>query len=77
MNNQNKTRLRRLLQGPLVYLLLLAVIVFVVQSLSGDSPVNPVTLSYSTLLEWVESDLLVDSNAGGDPSKTIDSVIIQ
>ena len=60
MDNQNKTRLRRLLQGPLVYLLLLAVIVFVVQSLGGDSPVNPVTLSYSTLLEWVESDLLVD-----------------
>ena len=77
MDNQNKTRLRRLLQGPLVYLLLLAVIVFVVQSLGGDSPVNPVTLSYSTLLEWVESDLLVDSNKGGDPSKTIDSVIIQ
>ena len=51
MDNQNKTRLRRLLQGPLVYLLLLAVIVFVVQSLGGDSPVNPVTLSYSTLLE--------------------------
>ena len=46
-----------MLQGPLMYLLLLAVILGVVWMLGSDSPTPSVTLSYSDFLEWVQADL--------------------
>ena len=52
---------KRLLQGPLMYLLLLAVILSVVWMLGSGSPVESVTLSYSDFLEWVQADLRADS----------------
>ena len=51
----NKKPLRKILQGPLMYLLLLAVILLMVQMLSMGSRQMTQTLSYSTLLEWVLS----------------------
>jgi hypothetical protein len=48
---------RSLLQGPLMYLLLLAVIFGVVTMMGGDTPVQSVNLNYSEFLEWVEADL--------------------
>ncbi len=53
----NKKPIRKTLQGPLMYLLILAVILLMVHMLSeGSQPVTE-TISYSTLLEWVEADL--------------------
>ena len=48
---------KKILQGPLMYLLLLAVILGVVWMLGSGSPVPSVSLSYSEFLEWVETDL--------------------
>ena len=48
---------RNLLQGPLMYLLLLAVILSVVWMLGTGTPTTATTLSYSEFLEWVEADL--------------------
>ena len=65
-------------QGPLIYLLMFAIIVFFVQSMGTETPVTYETLDYSTLLQWVESDLRVDEGLeGGDASMTIRDVIIQ
>ena len=71
MNNKNT---RRIWQGPLIYLLVFAIILLVVQMLGSDvaNTSNAVTLSYSELLEWVEADLKGDASA-----KTIEAVIIQ
>ena len=53
----NKKPLRKVLQGPLMYLLLLAVIMLVVHMLTDGTGAQPKSISYSTLLEWVEADL--------------------
>ena len=53
----NKKPLRKVLQGPLMYLLLLAVILLVVHMLTDGTGSQPKSISYSTLLEWVEADL--------------------
>ena len=53
----NKKPLRKVLQGPLMYLLLLAVILLMVHVLSDGAQPTVKTISYSTLLEWVEADL--------------------
>ena len=63
-----------------MYLLLLAVILLVVQMLGSSSPVTPQTLSYTSLLEWVEADLRNDigeSVTDAQRAMTIDRVIIQ
>lgn len=77
MEAKNKQTMRRFLQGPLLYLALLAIILAIVQSLVNTSPVKPKTLSYSSLLEWIESDAGSDLGKSGDPEKTIDGLIIQ
>ena len=71
---------KRLLQGPLMYLLLLAVILSVVWMLGSGSPVESVTLSYSDFLEWVQAVLRADSGeklTGKQANMTIDRIIIQ
>ena len=75
-----KSTLRRFLQGPLMYVLLLAAILLVVQDLSSGSPVEPKTLSYSALLEWVEADLRIDLGEAlpeAQQGMTIDKIVIQ
>ena len=75
-----KSTLRRFLQGPLMYVLLLAAILLVVQELSSGSPVEPKTLSYSALLEWVEADLRIDLGEAlpeAQQGMTIDKIVIQ
>ena len=52
-----KQPMRRLLQGPLMYLLLLAVILLVVHMLTDGTTAQPKSISYTKLLEWVEADL--------------------
>ena len=64
MNNNKKNRL---LHGPLLYLMLLAAILAVVWMLDSDSPATYQDLSYSELLDWVETDLRTDN--GETPSK--------
>ncbi|MCQ2437856.1 MAG: ATP-dependent zinc metalloprotease FtsH [Clostridia bacterium] len=56
---------------------MLAIILFMVYSLSSPVDRQGVTLSYSELLEWVENDLNADRGLTADASKTIDSIIIQ
>ena len=46
-----KQPLRRIFQGPLVYLLLIAIIILTVNMLGSSSPVESRTLSYTELLE--------------------------
>ena len=53
----NKRPNRKALQGPLMYLLILAVILLMVHMLSEGSQPTPESISYSALLEWVEADL--------------------
>ena len=63
-----------------MYLLVLAVVMLMVQALGTASPVNSKTLSYTTLLEWVEADLrgeLGESLTEEQQAMTIDRVIIQ
>ena len=77
MNNNKKSRL---LHGPLLYLLLLAAILAVVWMLDSDSPASYQNLSYSELLDWVETDLRTDNGetpSKEDAGKTIQSVVIQ
>ena len=76
----NKKPIRKTLQGPLMYLLILAVILLMVHMLSeGSQPVTE-TISYSTLLEWVEADLR-QSQGEKVPAnlkdKTLAKVVIQ
>ena len=71
---------KKMLQGPLMYLLLLAVILVVVWMLGSGTPVKSVTLSYSEFLEWVQADLRADSGEklkGEQASMTIDRVVVQ
>ncbi len=77
MNNNKKNRL---LHGPLLYLLLLAAILVVVWMLDSDSPATYQDLSYSELLDWVETDLRTDNSetpSKEDAGKTIESIVIQ
>ena len=63
-----------------MYVLLLAAILLVVQELSSGSPVEPKTLSYSALLEWVEADLRIDLGEAlpeAQQGMTIDKIVIQ
>ena len=71
---------KKMLQGPLMYLLLLAVILAVVWMLGSGTPVKSVTLSYSEFLEWVQADLRADTGEklkGEQASMTIDRVVVQ
>ena len=77
MNNNKKNRL---LHGPLLYLMLLAAILVVVWMLDSDSPATYQDLSYSELLDWVETDLRADNGetpSKEDAGKTIESIVIQ
>jgi len=75
----NKKPLRKILQGPLMYLLLLAVILLTVQMLSEGSAPEVNKLSYSQMLNWVEADLKNDLGEGtaDTQGKTIAKVVIQ
>ena len=76
----NKKPARSVLQGPLMYLLLLAVILLTVQTLGTAPSTGSQTLSYTSLLEWVEADLrgdLGESIPEEQRAMTIDRVIIQ
>ena len=72
--------MRRIFQGPLVYLLLIAIIILTVNMLGSGSPVESRTLSYTELLEWVEADLrsdLGETVPEAQQGMTLDQVIIQ
>ena len=76
----NKKSLRKILQGPLMYLLLLAVILLAVQMLSSGGQTAGQTLSYSELLEWIEADLrsdLGETLPADAQDMTLDRVVIQ
>ena len=76
----NKKPLRKIFQGPLMYLLLLAVILLAVQMMGSGAPVAGQTLSYSALLEWIEADLrsdLGETLPADRQGMTLDRVIIQ
>ncbi len=69
-----------MLQGPLMYLLLLAVILGVVWMLGSDSPTPSITLSYSDFLEWVEADLKAEQGIAltdGEKEMSISRIVIQ
>ncbi len=72
--------MRRIFQGPLVYLLLVVVILLAIQMMNSGSPVQSQTLSYTQLLEWIEADLrsdLGETLSEEQASMTLDRVIIQ
>ncbi len=76
----NKKPLRKVLQGPLMYLLVLAVILMMVHMLSDGSQPTVKTISYSDLLEWVEADLRHSQGeklTGDMQGKTLGKVVIQ
>ena len=76
----NKKPLRKVLQGPLMYLLLLAVILLVVHMLTDGTTSQPRSISYSTLLEWVEADLRHSQGetlTGDQKGMTLSTVVIQ
>ena len=52
----NKKPTRNVLQGPLMYLLILAIILLMVHMLSDGAQPTIENIDYSTLLEWVEND---------------------
>lgn len=71
---------KSLLQGPLMYLLLLAVILAVVWMLGSGTPTHSVTLNYSEFLEWVEADLRASTGETLPESQqkmSISSIVIQ
>ena len=60
--------------------MLLAAILAVVWMLDSDSPATYQDLSYSELLDWVETDLRADNGetlSKEDAGKTIESIVIQ
>ena len=77
----DKKPVRKVLQGPLMYLLILAVILLMVHMLSEGSQPTTQTISYSALLEWVEADLkasdLVDKKTVDPQGRTLGKVVIQ
>ena len=75
-----KNKKSRLIQGPLMYLLLLAVILGVVWMMGTDSAINSLTLNYSEFLTWVENDLHAAEGkvlTGDAADQTISSIVIQ
>ena len=64
------------LQGPLIYVLLLILVLWLVSMIGAPRMEEPEELSYSELLEWIEADLKVDEGLSDDTSKTISDVII-
>ena len=76
----NKKPTRKVLQGPLMYLLILAVILLMVHMLSEGSQQTTETISYSALLEWVEADLRHsqgESLSADEAGMTLAKVVIQ
>ena len=76
----NKKPTRKALQGPLMYLLILAVILLMVHMLSDGSQPTVEKISYSALLEWVEADLRHSQDESLPlklQGKTLGQVIIQ
>ena len=76
----NKKPVRKVLQGPLMYLLLLAVILLVVHMLTDGTAVQPKSINYSTLLEWVEADLRHSQGetlSENQKGMTLSTVVIQ
>ena len=76
----NKRPVRKILQGPLMYLLMLAVILLVVHMLTDGTAAQPKSISYSTLLEWVEADLrnsLGEKLSDEQQGMTLSKVVIQ
>ena len=76
----NKKPLRKALQGPLMYLLILAVILLMVHMLSEGTQPTTESISYSALLEWVEADLRHsqgESLPANLQGKTLGRVVIQ
>ena len=74
-----KPEKKNLLQGPLLYLILLLVILWMVQLLGSPTTDKIEELKYSTLLKWVEADLKADAGmalAADEVGKTIENVII-
>ena len=76
----NKKPTRKILQGPLMLMLMVAIILLVVHLLTDGTTNQPQSISYSELLEWVEADLrhsqgekLSDEQKG----KTLSTVVIQ
>ena len=63
------------LQGPLIYVLLLILVLWLVSMIGAPRMEEPEELSYSELLEWIEADLKVDEGLSDDTSKTISDVI--
>ena len=53
-------------QTPLLYVVLLLVILWMVQLLGTPTGAQPLELSYSTLLQWIEADLKNDEGHGAD-----------
>ncbi len=75
---KKKSFLKRL-QGPLVYVLLLAGIIWMVSMLGGPDAAEPKKLDYSTLLKWVQADLKSDLGmelAEGEEAMTIANIQI-
>ena len=71
---------KRLLQGPIMYLLLLCAILAVVWMLGYDTPSQSIKLSYSEFLEWVEADLRAANGEellSDQREMTIQSIVIQ
>jgi len=77
LNQPHKTRRFR---GPLMYLLLLVVIIFMVKLLGGTSaPETNIDLTYSELLKWVEADLKSDEGLdlpAEQATMTIESITV-
>ena len=72
-----KNKKSRLIQGPLMYLLLLAVILGVVWMMGSESAFNSVTLNYSEFLGWVENDLRASQGEAADAAQSIERIVIQ
>ena len=76
----NKKPTRKMMQGPLMLMLMVAVILLVVHLLTDGTTSQPKSIGYSELLEWVEADLrhsqgekLSDKQKG----MTLSTVVIQ
>ena len=70
---------KSLFQGPLLYVVLLLVILWMVHLLGTPTGTQPLELSYSSLLQWVEADLKHDEGmdlTGEEQGKTIADIII-
>ena len=66
-------------QTPLLYVVLLLVILWMVQLLGTPTADQPLELSYSALLQWIEADLKYDEGLdleSDEQNKTISDVII-